>query len=72
MRIEIYPQNEQKILEAAGKLKISPAQVVNNILDAVNIKIEMSVHKVDIVFSSIKIDPPEKPIKPKGNFVTKS
>ncbi len=71
MRIEIYPHNEDKILEAAGKLKISPAQVVNNILEAINIKIEMNVQKVDVVFSSLKIDPLDKPIKRKGNFVTK-
>ena len=51
MRVEIYGYNEQKILEKANTLGITPTELVNNILDSVNIIVKVEVEKVDINFT---------------------
>jgi hypothetical protein len=78
MRVEIYPNNEQKILEAAGKLNLSPTDTINRIIEALDIKIEFNVSKVEVVFKTEQKIVPKNPIdstpkkkqKKPFNFVT--
>jgi len=56
MRVEIYAYNEQKILEASYKLGISSTELVNNIIDAVNLNIQLQIEKVNINFAKVIIE----------------
>jgi hypothetical protein len=51
MRVEIYQYNEDKILQNAGKLGITPTELVNNIIDSVNIIVKVEVEKIDLNFT---------------------
>lgn len=51
MRVEIYSYNEQKILEKAAALGITPTELVNNIIDSVNIIVKVEVEKIDLNFT---------------------
>lgn len=51
MRVEIYVHNEDKVLQNAAKLGITPTELVNNIIDSVNIVVKVEVEKVDINFT---------------------
>ena len=73
MRVEIYGYNEQKILEKANTLGITPTELVNNILDSVNIVVKVEVEKVDINFTKpgiIKIKNKKITNRSGKNFVT--
>jgi len=56
MRVEIYGYNEQKILESANKLGITTTEMVNNIIDAVNLNIQLQIEKVNINFTKVIIE----------------
>jgi len=56
MRVEIYGYNEQKILESANKLGITTTELVNNIIDAVNLNIQLQIEKVNINFTKVIIE----------------
>lgn len=56
MRIDLYPDNEEKILKAAHELGLSPTQLVNEILSSVNLVVKMQIEKVDLNFSKVKLE----------------
>ena len=76
MRVDLYPINEEKILQCAHKLGVSPTQLVNDILENVNIIVKVDIEKVDMTFSTAKLEAKEASLKPKKkkaggkNFVT--
>ena len=67
MRVEIYKFNEEKILQKANDLGITPTELVNEILDSINIIVKPKIEKINLDFSKAKIEP-----APKKNKKTKN
>lgn len=56
MRVDMYPDNEEKILRAAHNLGKSPTQMVNDIIERVNIVFKVELESADMDFSRMKLE----------------
>lgn len=70
MRVDIYPENEDKILRASSDLGISYTQLVNEIIQNITLVTKIEITKAEMVFKKPGMTVKEKvKITKRDNFI---